>query len=147
MNDADVIIIGAGAAGLAAAQLLTEAGCRCLIIEAKERIGGRIFTEHNQATSLPIELGAEFVHGRPKATWNLLQKANLTAYQVPFDNYEVRGGRIVEATGFSEQLSLAMSGLARLKGRDTSFAEYLRNFRSAKKFSHAQNGGAFCGRL
>jgi monoamine oxidase len=116
MNDADVIIISAGAAGLAAAQLLTEAGLRCLVIEARQRIGGRIFTEHNRFTTLPIELGAEFVHGRPKATWNLLQNANLTASLVPFDNYEVRGGRTVEAPRFSEQLNLAMSGLARLKG-------------------------------
>src|SRR4051812_15954734 len=118
MKDADVIVIGAGAAGLAAAQLLTDAGCRCLIIEARQRIGGRIFTEHNHFTTLPIELGAEFMHGRPKATWNLLQKANLTAYQVPFDNYEVRGGRIVEAPRFSEQLNLAMKDLVRLQGRD-----------------------------
>jgi len=88
--------------------------------------------------TLPIELGAEFIHSRPKATWNLLQKANLTAYQVPFDNYEVRGGRIVEAPRFSDQLNRTMKGLIRLKERDISFAAYSRDRCTAKKLGHAR---------
>ena len=59
----DVIIIGAGAAGLACARDLSGAGKRLCILEARDRIGGRIFTIHTPDLPLPIELGAEFVHG------------------------------------------------------------------------------------
>jgi len=61
---ADVIIIGAGASGLAAARGLIRAGNRVLVLEARERIGGRVYT-HPADLQAPIELGAEFVHGKP----------------------------------------------------------------------------------
>ena len=55
----DVIVIGAGAAGLAAARDLSSAGRKVCILEGRERIGGRIFTIHAADLPLPIELGAE----------------------------------------------------------------------------------------
>ena len=62
---ADVLVLGAGVAGLAAAQELSQAGLRVIVIEARDRLGGRIFTQHVPGHPLPIELGAEFIHGRP----------------------------------------------------------------------------------
>src|SRR5215472_1741983 len=60
----DALIIGGGIAGLTAARCLTEAGLQVTLLEARNRLGGRIYTHH---TSLfPVELGAEFVHGRPQ---------------------------------------------------------------------------------
>src|SRR4029078_2834147 len=59
----DVVIIGAGAAGLAAARALSQAGWRLVLLEARPRIGGRILTLREEDTALPIELGAEFIHG------------------------------------------------------------------------------------
>ncbi|MCB0210333.1 MAG: FAD-dependent oxidoreductase [Anaerolineae bacterium] len=70
----DVIIIGAGAAGLAAAQKLKAAGREPLILEARDRLGGRIWTDH---TITPVELGAEFIHGEHAATWQLIEPAAL----------------------------------------------------------------------
>ena len=55
----DVIIIGAGAAGLAAGRKLHDAGKNILIIEARDRIGGRIHTSYDFVDGTPIELGAE----------------------------------------------------------------------------------------
>jgi monoamine oxidase len=63
-NDADVLIIGAGVAGLAAAYELSRAGVNVIVLEARDRIGGRIYTLHDENSPLPIELGAEFIHGR-----------------------------------------------------------------------------------
>jgi monoamine oxidase len=71
----DVLIVGAGAAGLIAWRELHSAGLRAAILEARERIGGRILTDYS--TSSPIELGAEFVHGKPKAVWPILEQARL----------------------------------------------------------------------
>ncbi|MFL5576259.1 MAG: flavin monoamine oxidase family protein [Gemmatimonadaceae bacterium] len=69
---ADVVVIGAGAAGLAAAGALAAAGLRVILLEARERIGGRVHTLRDPASPVAIELGAEFVHGRPPVTWELL---------------------------------------------------------------------------
>jgi len=71
----DVLIIGVGAAGLIAWRELHSVGLHVVVLEARDRIGGRILTDHS--TSSPIELGAEFVHGKPKAIWPILEKARL----------------------------------------------------------------------
>lgn len=73
----DVLIIGAGVAGLAAAGMLSRAGVRVLVLEARDHIGGRIATIHPAGLKVAIELGAEFVHGRPPETFELINDANL----------------------------------------------------------------------
>jgi len=73
----DVLIIGAGVAGLAAAGMLSRAGVRVLVLEARDRIGGRIATIHPPGLNLAVELGAEFVHGRPPETFELINDSNL----------------------------------------------------------------------
>src|SRR5688572_18652616 len=59
----DVLILGAGAAGLAAARILRQAGRRVLLLEARHRPGGRILTQGDPRSPVAIELGAEFIHG------------------------------------------------------------------------------------
>lgn len=71
--DADVIVIGAGVAGLAAAQTLQKAGQQVLILEARHRPGGRVWTDSDWL-SVPIENGAEFIHGDQAITWNWIQR-------------------------------------------------------------------------
>jgi monoamine oxidase len=58
----DVIVVGAGAAGLAAAQSLNKAGKRVLVLEARHRVGGRVWTAYPWNDDLAVEWGAEFVH-------------------------------------------------------------------------------------
>jgi monoamine oxidase len=60
----DVIIVGAGAAGLMAAWELIQVDKKVLIVEARDRIGGRILTLEGNGFAMPVELGAEFVHGK-----------------------------------------------------------------------------------
>ncbi|MGW0516393.1 flavin monoamine oxidase family protein [Crossiella sp. NPDC003009] len=73
MFDADVLVVGAGAAGLGAARALADAGKRVLVVEARDRIGGRLWTDR-AAMPVPVELGAELVHGSRVSTWPLLRR-------------------------------------------------------------------------
>ena len=75
LDPADVIVVGAGAAGLVAARDLARAGFRVSILEARSRVGGRISTER-PANSPPIEVGPEFVHGDNKLLWKLVREAD-----------------------------------------------------------------------
>jgi monoamine oxidase len=61
VSDPDVLVIGAGIAGLAAARTLAEAGKSVIVLEASGRIGGRIHTD--RSLGLPVELGAGWIHG------------------------------------------------------------------------------------
>ena len=73
----DIIIIGAGAAGLMAMKDLLEAGYHVCLLEAAAAAGGRIATIKENNFDQPIETGAEFVHGRLPLTLALLNKANI----------------------------------------------------------------------
>jgi len=81
MQSPDVIVIGAGAAGFAAADELSRKGARVLILEARDRIGGRCWTRRIPGLAIPVELGAEFIHGEAKVTHALLKRAGLTAIE------------------------------------------------------------------
>ncbi len=81
----DVIIIGAGAAGLAAGCKLHDAGKDVLIIESRDRIGGRIHTTYDFDDNNPTELGAEFIHGENAVTHELVKQAGL--HVIPVDRY------------------------------------------------------------
>jgi monoamine oxidase len=80
VSDFDVIIVGAGVAGLAALRKLDQAGWRAIVLEARDRVGGRIYTIHDPLSPVALELGAEFIHGRPPAVWDIIRDAGLAVY-------------------------------------------------------------------
>lgn len=75
------LVIGAGIAGLAAAQDLTAAGHKVRILEATDRVGGRIRTDRDFA-GVPVELGAEFVHTSVVPTWEILNQAKIKTHYI-----------------------------------------------------------------
>ena len=77
--DADAVVIGAGAAGLAAARGLAGRSLRVVLLEARDRIGGRVWSRSEPRTATPVELGAEFIHGRGELTMRLLRDAGMAA--------------------------------------------------------------------
>ena len=101
-RDPDVIIIGAGMAGLAAARELGRAGLSVCILEARDRVGGRVFTVHDPASAVPIELGAEFIHGRAREIWDPLEKAKIKVTEVDGDSWCVSDGRLSSCDFFEE---------------------------------------------
>lgn len=82
MPETDLIIIGAGAAGLSAAAALANSGLHVKVLEARDRLGGRIHTIRDPSSALPIELGAEFIHGDSPHTWDLVQRTPLLVGEV-----------------------------------------------------------------
>ena len=78
----DVIVIGAGAAGLMAARVLRQQGLSVTVLEASDRLGGRVRTLYDTNAGVPIELGAEFVHGEARETNRLLDEARLATAPV-----------------------------------------------------------------
>jgi monoamine oxidase len=94
----DVIIIGAGIAGLAASCELASAGVFVHVIEARRRVGGRIFSEAGGE----IELGAEFIHGKPPVIWEPLQQVAVELVEVQGENWCVSRGQLTPCDFFSE---------------------------------------------
>lgn len=92
----DVIVIGAGVAGLAAARGLAEAGLSVVLLEAAARVGGRVRTVRLAGSSLPVETGAEFVHGRPPELLELIEEAGLTLFERGGAFYSFEDGRLRE---------------------------------------------------
>ncbi|CAB4901387.1 unannotated protein [freshwater metagenome] len=79
------IVIGAGMAGAAAAQKLAQAGVRVKVIEAQNRVGGRIRSENSWGA--PVELGAAWIHGtRDNPIVPLAKKQNLPLIRTDYEN-------------------------------------------------------------
>ncbi len=85
--DADVAVIGAGAAGLTAARALTARGVRVVVLEARDRAGGRAWAQRLGTASLPAELGAEFIHGRAVETHALMREAGQASVDIGGDSW------------------------------------------------------------
>ncbi len=98
-DDADVLVIGAGAAGIGAARELKRLGKRVMLIEARERAGGRVFTD----TSLgqPFDAGAAYIHFAENNPWNALaQEAGIDpqgGYRLWSGSLAYRGGAPISA--------------------------------------------------
>ncbi|MEA2336174.1 MAG: hypothetical protein QOE82_181 [Thermoanaerobaculia bacterium] len=126
--DFDVIVVGAGAAGLAAARDLSAAGKRVCVLEARERIGGRIHTIRETGSALPIELGAEFIHGEAEETFAIVDAAGLLAYELPDEHWWSRGGRWTRVNDFWGEMARIRSRIG--DGPDRSFADFIKSQRS-----------------
>src|SRR5256885_14076536 len=90
----NALVIGAGAAGLAAARELSQSGLTSVLIEGRERIGGRILTVNGENSALPNEVGAEFVHGQPAETFEIIRAAGLVVDELPDRHYRPPEGKV-----------------------------------------------------
>ena len=122
---AQVIVVGAGAAGLSAAAEIIRAGHSVLLLEARDRIGGRMWTRHQAELPVPIELGAEFIHGEAPLTRSLLAEANCTVVRAGDSHWTASGGRLERRDGLFPQVLAAMRRTDVLARKDLSFARYL----------------------
>lgn len=120
----DVVIIGAGAAGLAAAAEIARSGRSALVLEARDRLGGRCWSLDIPGIPVPVELGAEFIHGRPAATFSLLEQAGVAAIDRIGSWWHVEHGRLRRTGDVMSELREALRR-RRLPRKDVSFQSYL----------------------
>ena len=82
-GDYEIVVVGGGAAGVAAARRLYTAGVKCLIIEARPRLGGRAWTVAG-ASGFGLDLGCGWLHSADRNPWALVaQEQKLTIDKTP----------------------------------------------------------------
>ena len=94
-----------------------------LVLEARDRVGGRCWTRRMPGLQIPVELGAEFIHGEAKVTHALLKKAGLTAVDSLRNQRELGKGRLRPMNAFAEA-QRAVRGASELEP-DVSFHAFL----------------------
>jgi monoamine oxidase len=134
MISADILIIGAGASGLIAARELARKGHQVTILEARSRIGGRIFTFSDAKFDGPVEGGAEFIHGKQKLTLQLLKEYKIKhtpakgrVVQNRFGETETERDLIPE---YHRQLAHKLKALK----RDVTMKQFMDKHFAAKEF-------------
>ena len=129
--DAEVAVVGAGAAGLMAARTLAEEGLDVVVIEARKRAGGRIFTIRPADLPCALELGAEFVHGDAPLTRKVLDEAGVEIVPLDPEQFQAQDGRIAPADPW-ESIEAVMATLDGEREPDRSFADFLRSAEAAE---------------
>ncbi|WP_022824474.1 flavin monoamine oxidase family protein [Hymenobacter norwichensis] len=134
MREVDVLVIGAGAAGLLAARTLARAGRTVAVLEARNRCGGRIHTFTDAGFSAPTEGGAEFLHGDVPLTRSLLAEAGRTSIPTTGSTYQVVQGETRESEDFIENLPELLEKLHALS-EDITLANFLSQHFGAEPYA------------
>lgn len=125
MKNSDVIVIGAGAAGLACARELIDHGRSVVVLEARDRIGGRVYTVREPGAEQPIELGAEFIHGVPREILRRLEAAGGTYCDVCDNHLFADEKGVRQEPEYWERLRKIVGRLRGHRRRDRSAREFL----------------------
>lgn len=108
MPEFDTIVIGAGMSGTTAARLLTAAGQRVAVLEARDRVGGRMHTDRGAGFS--VDLGASWIHGiEDSPLWELVRALNVPTIEFTVGSFQAGGRPIADFDGEARRLSAAES--------------------------------------
>src|SRR3954470_24283419 len=134
MIHADILVIGAGASGLMAAKELSAKGKKVIVLEARNRAGGRIDTLPAKHFSHPVEAGAEFIHGNLELTQQLLKEYNIQYTKVEGSMLRNKNGKWQdteeEIEGWGEMMQ-KMNGLK----EDMTLTNFLNTFFNQEKYA------------
>jgi monoamine oxidase len=127
-----IVVIGAGASGLMAASVLCENNHDVTVIEARDRIGGRIHTIRDKF-SMPLEAGAEFIHGKQPLTMSLLEQSGAARSLLKGKRYQVWEGRLEKGDLFDDDWEKLTKALKKLE-KDTDIASFIEQNFSAERY-------------
>jgi monoamine oxidase len=112
-HEADVVIVGAGLSGMIAARKLLEAGLKPLILEADERVGGRILTQEVMP-GVPIELGAQWIGDTHERMFRLAAELGVETfaqYDEGETSYELAGSGVLRENEFHKRFAAELKEL------------------------------------
>lgn len=130
MSRSDIIIVGAGATGLMAGRILAKAGKKVTVLEARDRIGGRIYTINE---SVKIELGAEFIHGDLPVTLALLKEAGIPYEPAGGEMWRYKDGEFLQDDEPTEGWDELIDKLKELD-KDTDLDSFLEQYFFGEKY-------------
>jgi monoamine oxidase len=127
----DIIVVGGGVSGLAAAGELARSGFRVVLLEARRRLGGRVFTARRRGWRRPVELGAEYVHGGNDELWRLLARSRIRTRRLRERHWRAEGGSATSLADLDQSIARVTRLIDPARASGLSFAAYFRRFRPA----------------
>lgn len=122
--DSDVIVVGGGFAGITASRELQRAGLRTLVLEARDRLGGRVWTSNFDGA--PVEMGGSWVHWHQAHVWSEMTRYGLEVVESGVWSDKERRVRVVsglDVTGRSavERVGWMVDGKLKVDTPDVAF--------------------------
>jgi len=133
----DIIVIGGGLAGLAAAQQLAAAGRTVLLLEARDRLGGRVLTRRVPGLSHPIELGPEWIdHSSSIAA--LLSQLGAPTVEAEGRRYRRVGEQLEDLDDLTQVSESLLERIQQLPGGDRPLLEALNLCCADERFANSR---------
>ncbi len=120
----DTIIVGAGISGLACARKLLNEGKKVLLLEARPRVGGRIYTRRDSLTEAPIELGAEFIHDASPIILKELEAAGALFHDVVDTHFYISHTK-QDPVEFWDRIEKVQKKISTTRKKDRSIKEFI----------------------
>jgi monoamine oxidase len=134
----NIIIVGAGAAGLMAARELLKEGYIVTVLEASDRLGGRIQTIRDSRFKFPVEKGVEFIHGDLPLTIQLLKEAAIRYTHVKGEMIRIVNGEWKKQDEFAVGWDELIQQLNQVRDDETVNDFLNKNF-ADKKYDELRN--------